>query len=106
VGIHQLLHSSFLLSEHKHCDNTATNLNSRNARSRLVASLRGSMGTGTKEDESSIGRVWAAGFHHVTAHSRLARILKLMNHLFLWYFQIFFGLWPTVVHLYIISNFM
>jgi len=41
------------------------------------------MGTGTNEDESSIGRVWAAGFHHVTARSHLARVLKLMNRLFL-----------------------
>ena len=38
---------------------------------------------GTKEDESSTGHVWAIGFHHVTAHSRLVRILKLMNHLLL-----------------------
>jgi hypothetical protein len=45
--------------------------------------LRGSVSTGANEDESSTGRVWAAGFHHVTAHSRLARILKLMNCLFL-----------------------
>jgi hypothetical protein len=30
------------------------------------------VGTGTKEDESSTGRVWDAGFHHVTARSRLA----------------------------------
>ena len=41
------------------------------------------MGTGTKEDESSTGRVWAAGFHHVRARSRLARVLRLMNRLFL-----------------------
>jgi hypothetical protein len=40
------------------------------------------VGTGTKEDESSTGRTKAAGFHHVTAGSRLARVLKLMNHLF------------------------
>jgi len=38
---------------------------------------------GTKEDEWSTGRVWAAGFHNVTARSRLARVLKLMNRLFL-----------------------
>jgi len=38
---------------------------------------------GTKEDESSTGRVWAVGFHHVTARSRLARVLKLINLLFL-----------------------
>ena len=49
----------------------------------MVASLQGSVGMGTKEDESSTGRVWAAGFHHVTARSRLARVFKLMNCLFL-----------------------
>jgi hypothetical protein len=38
--------------------------------------------TGIKEDESSTGRVWAAGFHHITACSRLARILNLRNRLF------------------------
>jgi hypothetical protein len=43
----------------------------------MVASLRGSLSIGTKEDESSIGRIWAAGFHHVTARSRLARVFKL-----------------------------
>jgi len=75
--------SSFfrLFSEHKHCDNAATNLNSENARCRIM--VGGSVGTGTKEDESSTGHVWAAGFHHVTARSRLARVLKLMNRLFL-----------------------
>jgi len=49
----------------------------------MVASLRGSVRTGTKEDESRTGRVWAAGFHHVTARSRLARVLKLINRLLL-----------------------
>jgi hypothetical protein len=34
--------------------------------------LWGSVGTGSKEDESSTERVWAAVFHHVTARSRLA----------------------------------
>jgi hypothetical protein len=29
----------------------------------MVASWWGSMGAETKEDESSTGRVWAAGFH-------------------------------------------
>jgi hypothetical protein len=43
----------------------------------------GGMCTGAKEDESITGRVWAAGFHHVTARSRLAGVLKLMNHLFI-----------------------
>jgi len=68
-----------LLSEHKHCDNAATNWNSENARSRMLASLRGSVGTGTEEDETSTGRDWAAGFHHVTARSRLAHSFKFMN---------------------------
>jgi len=72
-----------LLSEHKHCDNVATNSNSKNARSKMVASLQGSVDMGIKEDESGNGHVWAAGFHHVTAHSHLACVLKLMNLLFL-----------------------
>ena len=72
-----------MLSEHKQCDNAATNLNSENARSRMVASLRGSVNTGTKDDESCNGRFWAAGFHHVTTRSPLARVLKLMNRLLL-----------------------
>jgi len=75
------------LSEHKHCYNAATNSNSKNARSRMVASLRGSVGMGTMEDESSIGCIWAAGFHHVMAHS----CLKLMNHLFLQFSKFFPG---------------
>ena len=49
----------------------------------MMASLRGSVGMGTQEDESSTGRIWATGFHHVMARSCLAHILKLMNHLFL-----------------------
>ena len=61
----------------------ATNLNSKNARSRVVASLWESVGTGTKEEESSTGHVWATGFHRVTARSCLVHVLKLMNHLFL-----------------------
>jgi hypothetical protein len=38
---------------------------------------------------SSTGSVWGAGFHHVTARSRLACVLKLMNSLF--DFQFFSG---------------
>jgi hypothetical protein len=45
--------------------------------------LRGNVSTGAKEDESSTGRIWAARFHHVTARSRLAGVLKLTNRLFL-----------------------
>jgi len=55
-----------LLSEHKHCDNAATNSNSENARNRMVASLQGSMGTGTRKMSQVLG-IWAAGFHHVIA---------------------------------------
>jgi hypothetical protein len=49
----------------------------------MVATLQVNVGTGTKVDESSNGRVGAAGFHHVTARSGLARILKLTNRLVL-----------------------
>ena len=73
----------FLLSEHKHCDNVATNSNSENARSRMLASLRGSVVMGTKEVESSTGRVWAGGFHRVMARSRFTRVFKLKNRLLL-----------------------
>jgi hypothetical protein len=45
--------------------------------------LRGGVSTGTKEDKSSIGRIWAAGFHHFMGRSRLARVLKLVSHLFI-----------------------
>jgi hypothetical protein len=44
--------------------------------------LRGSVSTAAKEDKSSTGSVWAAGFQHVTARSSLARVLKLMSPLF------------------------
>jgi hypothetical protein len=50
------------------------------------------VGTGTKEDESSIGRVWAAGFHRVTARYRLARVLKLTKPLFIYLIFHFLGL--------------
>ena len=83
MGIYRLHHSSLSLSEHKHCVNAATNSNSENARSRMLASLPGSMGMETKEDESSTGSNWAAGFDHFMAHSRLACILKLTNRLFI-----------------------
>jgi hypothetical protein len=45
--------------------------------------LLGSVSTGAKEDESSTGRIWAAGFHHVMARSRLVGVLKLTDCLFL-----------------------
>jgi hypothetical protein len=45
--------------------------------------LWGSVNMGTKEDESSIEHIWAAGFHYVMARSHLMCVLKLMNCLFL-----------------------
>jgi hypothetical protein len=45
--------------------------------------LWGSLSTVAKAGESSTGQVWAVGFHHVMAHSHLARVLKVMNCLFL-----------------------
>jgi len=61
----------------------------------MLASLWGSVGTGTKEDESSTGRIWAAGFHHVMTRSCLARVFNLMNRLFLSFSKLFFGPRPT-----------
>jgi hypothetical protein len=45
--------------------------------------LQGSISTGAKEDESSNGQGWAAGFHDVMARSHLGCVLKLINHLFI-----------------------
>jgi hypothetical protein len=44
-----------LLSEHKHKDNAEINSNSENARSRMVASLRASVGTGTGKMSQVLG---------------------------------------------------
>jgi hypothetical protein len=41
--------------------------------------LRRSVNKGAKKDEASTERLWAAGFYHVTACSRLAGVLKMMN---------------------------
>jgi hypothetical protein len=45
--------------------------------------LQESLSTGAKDDESSAGHVWSAGFHHAVASSCVTQVLKLMNHLFL-----------------------
>jgi hypothetical protein len=45
--------------------------------------MQGSVSTGVKEDESSIGHIWDARFYHVIARSRLERVLNLMNRIFL-----------------------
>ena len=41
----------------------------------MMASLRESVGTGTKVDELNTGRVWAVGFHHITVHSRFISLI-------------------------------
>jgi hypothetical protein len=45
--------------------------------------LQESLSAGAMKDESITGRIWAAGFYHLTARSRLAGDLKLINLLFL-----------------------
>ena len=73
------------LSEHKHCDDAATTViqTARTLEAEWWQVCEESVGTGKKEGESSTGRVWAAGFHDVMARSRLARVFKLTNRLFL-----------------------
>jgi hypothetical protein len=56
----------------------------------MVASLWGSVGTGRKEDVSRNGRVWTAGFHHITACSLLAHF-KTYEPFISLIFQIFSG---------------
>jgi len=51
----------------------------------------GKRGYGTKEGESGTGRVWAAGFHHVTARSGLARVFETYEPFIFLIFQIFFS---------------
>ena len=101
----------FLLSEHKYCDNAATNSNSENARSRMVASLRGSVGTGTNDDESS--KYWARLSRWISpcyGPFSLGALFETYEPFISLIFQIlFFGQWPTAdtesvdmaVHLYI-----
>jgi hypothetical protein len=76
-------------SELKHCNNTATNANKGNARSRMEAGSVGS--AGSKEDESNTRSAWAARFHHIMVRSCLAGVLKLTNCLILWFSNIFGG---------------
>jgi hypothetical protein len=44
---------------------------------------------GQRKMSQELGGVWAAGFHRVTVRSRLARVLKHTNRLFLLVFQFF-----------------
>jgi hypothetical protein len=60
-----------------------TDGNSESGRRGMEGSSVGKRGYGVKGDESSTGNFWAAAFHHVTARSRLAGGLQLMNRLVL-----------------------
>jgi hypothetical protein len=51
----------------------------------------GSAGRGTKEDESSTGRVWAAGFHHVYNPFSLGARFETYEPFISLIFQIFSG---------------
>jgi hypothetical protein len=53
--------------------------------------LLGSVSTEAKEAESSTGHIWAAGFHHVMARSRLSRVLKLYEPFISFIFTFFSG---------------
>jgi hypothetical protein len=52
--------------------------------------VRGSVRTGAKEDESSTGRVWAAGFHHGKGRY-LWRAFRNLRTIYSFNFQFFFG---------------
>jgi len=56
----------------------------------MIASLQGSVDTGTKKNESSTGRFWAAGFHHVTARSGLGARFETYVEFISFIFPIFF----------------
>ena len=79
MGIHRLIHSSCCFLNTNTVITRQLTETARTLEAEWLASLRGSVDTGTKEDESSTGYVWAAGFRHVTAPSRLARSFKRMK---------------------------
>jgi hypothetical protein len=57
-----------------------TDGNSESGRGGMEVISAGSVSTGTNEDEKTTGRVWATGFHGVTARYRLAGVLKLAQY--------------------------
>jgi hypothetical protein len=86
----------FLLpSTHKHCDNAATNSNSENARSRMVASLRGSMGTGTKELSQVLGAFGLLDFTMLRPVLAWRAFWNLWTFISLIFQKLFFGPRPT-----------
>jgi hypothetical protein len=58
-------------------------LSRRTVKTKWRQVLRGSAITGTKEDESTNGRFWAAGFDYVTASCLLQAVLQIMKLLFI-----------------------
>jgi hypothetical protein len=60
--------------------------------------LQGSMTMGAKGDESSTGHVWASAFHRVTARSRLAHVLIVMNPL------TSLTLWRRATHIWVVPH--
>jgi hypothetical protein len=53
--------------------------------------LWASVVTGAKKDESNSGRVWAAGFQHVTNRARWAHVSETYEPFIYLIFQLFFG---------------
>ena len=81
MGIQRLLHSCCFLNK-----NTAITRQLIGTAITLEVEwwqVCGEAGMGSKKDESSSGGVRTAKLHHVTARSRLARVLKLGKRLFL-----------------------
>ena len=77
MGIHRLLHSSCCFLNTNTAITRQLIRTARTLEAEWWQVCGGSLCTGTKEDEASTGRISVAGFHHVTARSRLARVLKL-----------------------------
>jgi hypothetical protein len=55
-----------------------------------VEVLRGSVGTGENKDESSTGRIWASGFHHVMALFSMCTRFEIYETFISLIFKIFF----------------
>jgi hypothetical protein len=51
------------------------------------------MTKGAKEDESSTGRIWADGFHHVMTRSHLVHVFETYELFISLIFICFGGLW-------------
>jgi len=85
----------FLLSEHKHCDNAATNSNSENTRSRTVASLLGSMVQGQRKMSQELGAFGLLDFTMLLPVVTWRAFLNLRTVYFFNFPHFSFGLQPT-----------